>query len=204
MKNGSRLRKGREPEVEGRKRRRLLYLGLAILILLALCCVVMGTVTLLGQAPLGPASRGGYEKAEPEEGAPGERSDGFLGFRVHGQAIHALNMAPGDWVTSDFALENLGPGAMRVVVTARVVSDNGLCQALQISLLLTRQHSSEESDVIYYGPLTELYRKPDQGLSLSAEGSERLIWSVYFPFESGNQYQAVQCRVDFVFEAQRM
>lgn len=113
-------------------------------------------------------------------------------------------MAPGDRVTSDFILENLSPDPIRVVVTSRLASDNGLCEALLVSLILVRQDSSEESDIIYYGPLTALYRKPDRGLTLSVEGSERLIWSVYFPFESGNDYQAVQCHVHFVFEGQQM
>lgn len=204
MKNGPRLRKGREPEVEGRKRRRSPYLLLAILIFLALSCVVIATIASLARAPLSLPSAGGYEEAEAAKGLHGESSGGIPGFRVHGEAVETLNMAPGDWVTSDFALENLGPGAMRVVVTARVISDNGLCEALQVSLRLTGRESSEASDVIYYGPLTELRRKPDRGLPLPAEGSAHLIWSVYFPFESGNEYQAVECQADFVFEAQRM
>lgn len=144
------------------------------------------------------------EEGEPEEGVSGERPHGIPGFRVYGQTVHALKMAPGDRVASGFTLENPGLEPIRVVVTAGVVSDNGLCQALLLSLLLARQDSSGGSGIIYYGSLTELYRQPDRGLSLSAEGSERLIWSVYFPFESGSEYQALQCQVDFVFKDQQM
>ena len=198
MKDRSVLHESRHPKVEGRKRRRLPYLASAFLILLALSCVVMCPLANLAKVALWPPSAGGYEEEEPQEG-----THGLLGLSVQGQAIHALNMAPGDRVTSDFTLENFSPDPTRVLVTSRLVSDNGLCEALLISLLLARQDSSEESDIIYYGPLTELYRKPDRGLTLSAEGSERLIWSVYFPFENGNDYQAVQCHVHFVFEGQQ-
>lgn len=199
MKDRSVLPESRYPKVEGRKRRRLPYLASAILILLALSCVVMCPLANLAKVALWPPSAGGYEEEEPQEG-----THGLLGLSVQGQAIHALNMAPGDRVTSDFILENLSPDPIRVVVTSRLASDNGLCEALLVSLILVRQDSSEESEIIYYGPLTELHRKPDRGLTLSAEGGERLIWSVYFPFENGNDYQAVQCQVDFVFEGQQM
>lgn len=204
MKDRSVLHESRRPKVKGRERRRLPYLASAFLILLALSCVVIATMASLARAPLSLPSAGGYEEAEAAKGLHGESSGGIPGFRVHGEAVEALNMAPGDRVTSDFILENLSPDPIRVVVTSRLASDNGLCEALLVSLILVRQDSSEESDIIYYGPLTALYRKPDRGLTLSVEGSERLIWSVYFPFESGNDYQAVQCQVDFVFEGQQM
>lgn len=203
MKDRSVLPESRHPKVEGRKRRRLPYLASAFLILLALSCVVIATMASLARAPLSLPSAGGYEEAEAAKGLHGESSGGIPGFRVHGEAVEALNMAPGDRVTSDFILENLSPDPIRVVVTSRLASDNGLCEALLVSLILARQDSSEESEIIYYGPLTALYRKPDRGLTLSVEGSERLIWSVYFPFENGNDYQAVQCQVDFVFEGQQ-
>ena len=202
MKNASRLRKGRDPEAEGRRRHDSVYGVFAILILMALSCVVLGTCRVLGPPRLGRLSPVLEEEAQLDKSISGMASETLPGFRVAAERVQARNMAPGDQVTAHVDLQNLGPVPLRVVVTARVVSDNGLCEALVASLFLAGDNSSEGSYLIYQGPLTELRYKPSSGLPLSAQSSERVTWSVYFPFESGNEYQAVQCQVDLLFEAQ--
>jgi len=200
VKNESRPRDGPDDGAQGRKRRRRpLVLALAAFALLTLCWVAICSVISLWGVALAPPTEPPKD-GQSEKGSPAERSPGFLGLRVDGEAFNAVNMAPGDRVTGRFTLQNLGAEPVQVLVTAEVGSETGPCEVLQVSLVLTGQASGEASQVVYQGPVGELSREPELGIPLSAGGSEVLTSSVYFPVESGNEYQATQCLVDLVFE----
>jgi len=101
------------------------------------------------------------------------------------------NMKPGDSATRTLKLSNSGAEDFSYLFSADKKSgSNELYEALQIKV-------TDESRELYKGSLGE-FKKLDSR-PLTSGGTEELTFTVEFPPHLGNEYQGLECEVEFKF-----
>lgn len=104
------------------------------------------------------------------------------------------NMKPGDWMTRTLTVQNRGNKDFVYRADARFVSGSEL---LYNQLLMK---VSKDQTVLFEGKLSDF-----QGFKqrkLAHQNEEELIYTVTFPYESGNEFQGLKTKFQIVFSAE--
>ncbi len=160
----------------------------ALVALLSLAVVISGTCFV------GSASSGVNKKGPKIN----------IGLSPASELVTCSNMAPGDSVSGDLTVSNVGVWELRYAMTTTVVSDTGAL-ALQLRCTITDSLGT----VLYSGSLSGAYiGDPTPGYQLgdrvlASRASEVLTFTVELPIDTGNAYQGQSCDVNFNFFAEQ-
>lgn len=107
-------------------------------------------------------------------------------------ALDALNLLPGETDTSYINIANKGSKEVKLFMTANVIDDQDLLDALEISI---KNSSNKE---LYNGGYDE-FKKVE--IALDKGETEKITIKTTLPETAGNEFQDKQANIKFHFEA---